>query len=199
VAAVGLNSRRDGANALKPLRSVFCGLRLLGTKRSETVVIGDQVFTDVLGAKLLGLRTVLTEPIVAHDFPLTRGLRFLERLVYKRRRRRRPSDFSRRRLAREDLRGADAAAHDSGTPADLLTFMTQSWAVPTARATLRGRERFAARRQAIGRQFPGDVLVVPTGHEQVRANDTNYRFRRHRLLLSYGFTNPTRARARSRR
>jgi Xaa-Pro aminopeptidase len=70
------------------------------------------------------------------------------------------------------------AAHDSGTPADLLTFMTQSWAVPTGPVpTLRGRERFAARRQAIGRQFPGDVLVVPTGHEQVRANDTNYRFR----------------------
>jgi len=72
-------------NALKPLPFGFLrALRLLGTKRSETVVIGDQVFTDVLGAKLLGLRTVLTEPIVAHDFPLTRGLRFLERLVYKR-------------------------------------------------------------------------------------------------------------------
>jgi HAD superfamily phosphatase (TIGR01668 family) len=72
-------------NALKPLPFGFLrALRLLGTKRSETVVIGDQVFTDVLGAKLLGLRTVLTEPIVAHDFPLTRGLRFLERLVFKR-------------------------------------------------------------------------------------------------------------------
>jgi len=38
----------------------------------------------VLGAKLLGLGTVLTEPLVAHDFPLTRVLRLLERLVYKR-------------------------------------------------------------------------------------------------------------------
>ncbi len=72
-------------NALKPLPFGFLrALRLLGTPRRETVVIGDQVFTDVLGAKLLGLRSVLTEPLVPHDFPLTRVLRFLERLVYKR-------------------------------------------------------------------------------------------------------------------
>jgi Xaa-Pro aminopeptidase len=70
------------------------------------------------------------------------------------------------------------AAHDSGTPADLLAFMTQSWEVPSGPIpTLAGRERFAARRRAIAQQFPGDVLVVPTGHEKVRANDTNYRFR----------------------
>ena len=70
------------------------------------------------------------------------------------------------------------AAHDSGTPADLLAFMTQSWEMPSGPIpTLAGRERFAARRRAISQQFPGDVLVVPTGHEKVRANDTNYRFR----------------------
>ena len=73
---------------------------------------------------------------------------------------------------------AKAAAHDSGIPADLLTFMTQSWASPTGSVpTFAGRERFAARRRAIAAQFPGDVLVIPTGHEKVRANDTNYRFR----------------------
>ena len=72
-------------NALKPLPFGFLrALRLLGTRRRETVVIGDQVFTDVLGAKLLGLHTILTEPLVARDFPLTRVLRALERLVYKR-------------------------------------------------------------------------------------------------------------------
>jgi Xaa-Pro aminopeptidase len=73
---------------------------------------------------------------------------------------------------------AKTAPHDSGTPPDLLAFMTRSWAdaggpVPT----LAGKERFAARRQAIARQFPGEVLVVPTGREKTRANDTTYRFR----------------------
>lgn len=72
-------------NALKPLPFGFLrALRLLGTARAETVVIGDQLFTDVLGAKLLGLHAVLTEPLVARDFPLTRVLRFLERLVFRR-------------------------------------------------------------------------------------------------------------------
>jgi Xaa-Pro aminopeptidase len=70
------------------------------------------------------------------------------------------------------------AAHDAGTPAALLEFMTQQWAGPSGRApTLAGRERFAARRHAISRQFPGETLVIPTGREKVRANDTNFRFR----------------------
>ena len=69
-------------NALKPLPFAFLrALRLLGTPRHATIVIGDQLFTDVLGAKFLGLRTLLTKPLVEHDFPLTRVLRFLERTI----------------------------------------------------------------------------------------------------------------------
>lgn len=69
-------------NALKPLPFGFLrALRSLGTRRPETVVIGDQLFTDVLGAKLLRLHAILTEPIVPQDFPLTRVLRALERVL----------------------------------------------------------------------------------------------------------------------
>jgi Xaa-Pro aminopeptidase len=72
-----------------------------------------------------------------------------------------------------------AAAHDSGTPENLLRFMTTGWAaVPGSPASLvEGSERFAARRAALSGAFPGETLVVPTGHEKVRANDTNHRFR----------------------
>jgi len=71
--------------ALKPLPFAFLrALRLLGTSRRATIVIGDQLFTDVLGAKFLGLRTLLTKPLVEHDFPLTRVLRFLERTIARR-------------------------------------------------------------------------------------------------------------------
>ena len=56
-------------------------MRLLETRRAQTAVVGDQLFTDVLGAKLLGLRTILTEPLIANDFPATRLLRLLERVV----------------------------------------------------------------------------------------------------------------------
>lgn len=70
------------------------------------------------------------------------------------------------------------ASHDQTPPPALLDFMTSSWAAPTGPVpTLAGRERFAARRRALSLLFPGDVLIVPTGSEKVRANDTNYRFR----------------------
>ncbi len=70
------------------------------------------------------------------------------------------------------------AVHDSGPPPALVEFMTQQWAPRSGRVpTLAGRERFAARRNAIAQQFPGEVLVVPSGREKTRANDTNYRFR----------------------
>lgn len=70
------------ASALKPLPGAFRrALELLGTPASRTVVIGDQLFTDVLGAKLLGMHAILTEPLVEHEFATTRILRFFERLV----------------------------------------------------------------------------------------------------------------------
>lgn len=86
VAAVGtLLGVPTVASALKPLPFGFLrALRLLGTARSETVVIGDQLLTDVLGAKLLGLQAILTEPLTPHDFALTRVLRMLERRVFRR-------------------------------------------------------------------------------------------------------------------
>jgi HAD superfamily phosphatase (TIGR01668 family) len=69
-------------NALKPLPQGFLrALRLLGTAPRATVVIGDQLFTDVLGAKLCGMRAILTHPIEARDFAATRVLRFFERIV----------------------------------------------------------------------------------------------------------------------
>jgi HAD superfamily phosphatase (TIGR01668 family) len=72
-------------SALKPLpRGFLTALRRLGTRRAQTVVIGDQLFTDVLGAKLLGLHAVLTQPIVPKDFPLTRVLRLMERVFFAR-------------------------------------------------------------------------------------------------------------------
>ncbi len=69
-------------SALKPLPTGFWrALSVLGTPRKATVVVGDQLFTDVLGAKLAGLHSILTHPIVGHDWLGTRVLRRLERLV----------------------------------------------------------------------------------------------------------------------
>jgi HAD superfamily phosphatase (TIGR01668 family) len=69
-------------NALKPLPfGMLRALRMLRLPRSKVAVVGDQLFTDVLSGKLCGLYTILTEPIEAKDFPITRVFRFFERLM----------------------------------------------------------------------------------------------------------------------
>ncbi|MHB8144497.1 MAG: YqeG family HAD IIIA-type phosphatase [Vulcanimicrobiaceae bacterium] len=74
-------------NALKPLPFGFIrALRRLGLPRRQVAVVGDQLFTDVLGAKLCGLYAILTEPIESQDFPVTKFFRFLERLMLPARR-----------------------------------------------------------------------------------------------------------------
>ncbi|MDQ6930654.1 MAG: YqeG family HAD IIIA-type phosphatase [Candidatus Eremiobacteraeota bacterium] len=69
-------------NALKPLPLGFWrAKKVLRLRSREIAVVGDQLFTDVLGAKVLGFYTILTEPIEPHDFALTRVFRFFERLL----------------------------------------------------------------------------------------------------------------------
>jgi len=70
------------------------------------------------------------------------------------------------------------ATHDSLPPPALLEFMLKDWkTVPPKPPKLRGLEAFRARRRALSRMFPSETLIIPTGHEKVRANDTYYRFR----------------------
>ncbi len=49
--------------AKKPLRSGFNkALNILNTNSHETMVIGDQIFTDILGANLSGIKSALVTP-----------------------------------------------------------------------------------------------------------------------------------------
>lgn len=71
-------------NAGKPRRRCFLqAMSLLGSRPEETAVVGDQVFTDVLGGKRLGLLTVLVHPLSPREFVTTRLMRRLERLVMR--------------------------------------------------------------------------------------------------------------------
>lgn len=71
--------------ALKPFPGGFQrALKILGTPKGATLVIGDQVFTDFLGARLLGLRSIVTEPLVVRRDFWMRLLRWLERRVMRR-------------------------------------------------------------------------------------------------------------------
>lgn len=85
VAAIGAHLNVPTVpRAMKPLPLAFLrALRVLGTPRRQTLVVGDQLLTDVLGAKLLGMRAILTEPISEHGFITTRMMRVLERAVLR--------------------------------------------------------------------------------------------------------------------
>lgn len=51
-------------NAHKPGRNGYLrGMALMGCGKDETLYVGDQIFTDVWGAKRLGIRSILTDPI----------------------------------------------------------------------------------------------------------------------------------------
>jgi hypothetical protein len=70
--------------ARKPLPGGFRrALKVLELEPHEVVVIGDQLFTDVLGAKLAGLDVILVDPLVRHDPWNTRPLRWIERIVMR--------------------------------------------------------------------------------------------------------------------
>jgi uncharacterized protein len=68
--------------ALKPVPvGLWRAMAIMGTGRSTTALIGDQLFTDVLGGNLLGIYTILVEPLSTDEFPTTRLVRRIERLI----------------------------------------------------------------------------------------------------------------------
>ncbi len=58
-------------------------MRYLGAKKDNTVLIGDQVFTDVYAGKRAGLLTVMVDPIEAKETPFFGLKRKLEKIVLK--------------------------------------------------------------------------------------------------------------------
>ena len=54
-----------------------------GLAPSEVAIVGDQLFTDILGGKLKGLKCILTEPIHSESGAFFKLKRKLERIVMK--------------------------------------------------------------------------------------------------------------------
>lgn len=72
-------------NSAKPVGRPFRkGMRLLQTTPEQTAIIGDQLFTDVLGGNRLGLRTILVNPLSDVDLGATKVMRRLERRTWQR-------------------------------------------------------------------------------------------------------------------
>nr|WP_255351300.1 YqeG family HAD IIIA-type phosphatase [Caloranaerobacter sp. TR13] len=70
--------------AVKPRKKPFQkAIKLMNTTPGKTVVIGDQIFTDILGGNRLGAFTILVVPISKKEFLWTRIIRKLERRILR--------------------------------------------------------------------------------------------------------------------
>jgi len=59
--------------ARKPARSGFVrAMAAMGTVPARTAIVGDQMFTDILGGNRVGIYTVMVRPIHKREFPYTR-------------------------------------------------------------------------------------------------------------------------------
>ncbi len=72
------------SSAKKPLKKNF--KKLLYEKdynESQVAIIGDQILTDILGGNLIGITTVLVNPISQRDFFITKFSRLIERRIMR--------------------------------------------------------------------------------------------------------------------
>ena len=52
-------------------------------KEKEVAIIGDQLFTDVIGGNNVGIMTILVDPITTNDFWITKYNRYREEKKFK--------------------------------------------------------------------------------------------------------------------
>ena len=71
-------------NARKPgVRGFLRAMQVLGTTPEATAVIGDQVFTDILGGNRAGVFTILVTPLTRQEFVGTKAVRRVEDVVLR--------------------------------------------------------------------------------------------------------------------
>ncbi len=70
--------------ATKPLKRGFKkAQKILGEKSQNIAVVGDQIFTDVIGANRSKMFSILVKPVASKDLWMTRFKRPLENLIIK--------------------------------------------------------------------------------------------------------------------
>ncbi|HHW70033.1 MAG TPA: YqeG family HAD IIIA-type phosphatase [Clostridiales bacterium] len=62
-------------------RSFNHALEALEADIENTLVIGDQIFTDILGGNMMGLTTILVDPLSKKEFITTKFMRLLEKTL----------------------------------------------------------------------------------------------------------------------
>lgn len=72
------------ARGFKPLTvGMTKACKSFGLSPDQVAIVGDQLFTDILGGKWKGMRSILTEPLHPENGPFFRFKRWLERKLMK--------------------------------------------------------------------------------------------------------------------
>ena len=73
------------SKAGKPFKkNVFRAMNAMGTSKSDTILMGDQIYTDVWAARNAGIRAILVPPIRDKRDFFTKFKRLLEKPILKR-------------------------------------------------------------------------------------------------------------------
>lgn len=76
VEVFGLSRKPSTKNFYKILTKYFY-------QKKEVCIIGDQLFTDILGGNKVGIYTLLVDPLGPKDFIATKLSRLLEKIIFK--------------------------------------------------------------------------------------------------------------------
>lgn len=71
--------------AVKPRKKAYKkAMSVLKLDQEQIAVIGDQIFTDILGGNRLGFETILVNPMEEKEFIITKIIRMVEKLIFTR-------------------------------------------------------------------------------------------------------------------
>ena len=80
--------------AAKPLKKgIGRALNRLSVEKTAALVVGDQIFTDILAGRFFGIRTVLTVPIMEEKSRFFKFKRFCEKIVIGKRKPKRIDEY----------------------------------------------------------------------------------------------------------
>ena len=72
------------SRAFKPVPfGINLALKKLNISKNEAIIIGDQIFTDILGANLLGIKSILVDPFEKNQTAFLKLKRFFENPIRK--------------------------------------------------------------------------------------------------------------------
>ena len=70
--------------ACKPLpRALSAAMKRFSVSKEQTVMVGDQIFTDIVAGNLAGVSTILVKPQSTEDLWYTNIIRHVERRILK--------------------------------------------------------------------------------------------------------------------